>query len=210
MYRAIVTFDIGNFAVPTQLVDLYNVHGLCSLWNRNWIFLRNSDVMLQVVKSGVQWELCGLKSFGSSETRHCAVRLADRFNPEGEGIKIRSKRRKTLTPLYRIRSQNTWTLYEDSYKTVCRVSLSVCIRSWYHLHRKKCTDWSKSLCAPGDYSTNNSVHSNNPQTVYDLKMVIAQYIRNADRAILNTVFENRVRCVNKCLETDGWQFEHCL
>jgi hypothetical protein len=39
-------------------------------------------------------------------------------------------------------------------------------------------------------------------------MAIAEYIRNVDRAILNTVFENTVWCVNKCLETGGGQFEH--
>jgi len=31
-------------------------------------------------------------------------------------------------------------------------------------------------------------------------MAIIEYIRNVDRAILNTVFENTVRRVNKCLE----------
>jgi hypothetical protein len=35
-------------------------------------------------------------------------------------------------------------------------------------------------------------------------------LNNADRAILNTVFENTVRGVNKCLETGGGQFEHYL
>jgi hypothetical protein len=49
-----------------------------------------------------------------------------------------------------------------------------------------CTGWSKSLCAPDDYN----LHTN-----YDLKMVITEYIRNVDRAILNTVFENTVRRV---------------
>jgi hypothetical protein len=33
-------------------------------------------------------------------------------------------------------------------------------------------------------------------------------IRNVNRAVLNTVFENTVRCVNKCLETGGGQSEH--
>jgi hypothetical protein len=37
-----------------------------------------------------------------------------------------------------------------------------------------------------------------------------QYIRNADRAILNTVFENTIRRVNKCLETGRGHFEHYL
>ena len=59
----------------------------------------------------------------------------------------------------------------------------------------------KSLCAPGDY---------NPHTTDDLKMVITKYIRNVDRAILNTVFENTVRRINKCLETGGGHFEHFL
>ena len=44
----------------------------------------------------------------------------------------------------------------------------------------------------------------------DLKMTITEYIRNVDRAILNTVFENTVRRVNKCLETGGGHFEHYL
>jgi hypothetical protein len=44
----------------------------------------------------------------------------------------------------------------------------------------------------------------------DLKMAITQYIRNFDRAILNTLFENTARRVNKCLETGGGHFEHYL
>jgi hypothetical protein len=44
----------------------------------------------------------------------------------------------------------------------------------------------------------------------DLKIPITEYIRNVDRDILNTVFENTVRRVNKCLETDGGNFEHYL
>ena len=42
----------------------------------------------------------------------------------------------------------------------------------------------------------------------DLNMVITEYIRNVDRAIRNTVFENTVRRVNKCLETGGGHFEN--
>jgi hypothetical protein len=45
----------------------------------------------------------------------------------------------------------------------------------------------------------NSVYSNNPHTTDDLKMAITEHIRNVDRAILNIVFENTVRRVNKCL-----------
>ena len=59
----------------------------------------------------------------------------------------------------------------------------------------------KSLCARHDY---------NPHTFEDLKMAITEYIRDVDRAILNAVFENTVRRVNKCLETGGRHFEHYL
>jgi hypothetical protein len=62
------------------------------------------------------------------------------------------------------------------------------------------TERSKNLCAPYDY---------NPHTTDDLKMAITEYIRNVDHAILNTVFENTVRRVNKCLETDRGHFEQC-
>jgi hypothetical protein len=41
-------------------------------------------------------------------------------------------------------------------------------------------------------------------------MAIIEYIRNADRVILNTVFESTVRRVNKCLEPDGVHFERYL
>jgi hypothetical protein len=36
------------------------------------------------------------------------------------------------------------------------------------------------------------------------------YILVVDRAILNTVFENTVRRVNKCLESGWGHFEHYL
>jgi hypothetical protein len=58
----------------------------------------------------------------------------------------------------------------------------------------------KTLCAPGDYSTKNT----------QIKMATTEYIRNVDRAILNTVFENTVRRVNTCLGTGGGHFEHYL
>jgi hypothetical protein len=67
-----------------------------------------------------------------------------------------------------------------------------------------CTGWSKSLCAP------DSVYLNNPHTIDDMKMAITEYILIVDRAILNTVFENTVRGVNKYLETGGGHFEHYL
>ena len=44
---------------------------------------------------------------------------------------------------------------------------------------------------------------NSPHIIDDLKMAITEYIRNMDRDILNTVFENTVRRVNKCLEIGG-------
>jgi hypothetical protein len=51
---------------------------------------------------------------------------------------------------------------------------------------------------------------NNPHTTEDLKIAITEYIRNVDRAMLNTVFENTVRRVNKCLEIGGGHFEHSM
>jgi len=50
----------------------------------------------------------------------------------------------------------------------------------------------------------------NPHTIVELKMAITEHVLNVDRAILNTVFENTVRRVNKCLETGGGDFEHYL
>ena len=73
-----------------------------------------------------------------------------------------------------------------------------CLILWGMLRNTK---WSKSLCAPDDY---------NPHTADDLKMAVTEYIRNMDRAILNTVFDNTVRRVNKCLQTGGGHFEHYL
>jgi len=48
----------------------------------------------------------------------------------------------------------------------------------------------------------------NPHTIDELKMAITEYIRNVDRAVLNMVFENTVRPVNKCLESGRGHFEH--
>jgi len=47
-------------------------------------------------------------------------------------------------------------------------------------------------------------------TTDELKMTITEYIQNVDRAVLNTVFEDTVRRVNKSLETGGGHFEHYL
>jgi hypothetical protein len=46
------------------------------------------------------------------------------------------------------------------------------------------------------------------KNILSMKMAITEYIRNVERAILNTVFENTVRRINKCLETGGGHFEH--
>jgi hypothetical protein len=76
-------------------------------------------------------------------------------------------------------------------------------------HVEDTTGWSKRLCTNDEYSAlKNLVYSNNPHTINDFKMAIKKYTWDVDRAILNTVFENTVRRVNKCLETDGGQFEH--
>ena len=49
-----------------------------------------------------------------------------------------------------------------------------------------------------------SVHlTKNPHTIDVLTMVITEYIRNVDRAILNTVFENTVQRFSRCLQTGG-------
>jgi len=47
-------------------------------------------------------------------------------------------------------------------------------------------------------------------TIDELKMAITDYVRDVDRAILNTVFENTVRHVNKSLDTGGGHFEYYL
>ena len=57
------------------------------------------------------------------------------------------------------------------------------------------TGWSKSICAPALI-----VFEQSPHTTDDFKMVITEYVRNVDRAVLNTVFEDTVRRVNKYLE----------
>ena len=47
------------------------------------------------------------------------------------------------------------------------------------------------------------MYSKNFYKIDELKMVTTEYIQNMDRAILNTVFENKVRRVNKCQENGG-------
>jgi len=41
-------------------------------------------------------------------------------------------------------------------------------------------------------------------------MAITEHIQNVDRAILNTVFDNTIRRVNKHLGYGGGRFEHYL
>ena len=47
-------------------------------------------------------------------------------------------------------------------------------------------------------------------TTDELKMAITEYIRSADRDILNTVFENTFQHVIKCLEICGGHFQHSV
>ena len=49
----------------------------------------------------------------------------------------------------------------------------------------------------------NSVYSNKPHTIDELKMAITEYIRNVDCAILNTVFENSSACQYMCGDWRG-------
>jgi hypothetical protein len=51
-------------------------------------------------------------------------------------------------------------------------------------------------------------YKNTQKYFKQFQMAITEYIRNVDRAILNTVFANTVRRVNKCLETGRGHFEH--
>jgi hypothetical protein len=54
-----------------------------------------------------------------------------------------------------------------------------------------------------------TVPKKNPTQNYSiLNSFITDCIRNVDHAVLNTVFENTIRRVNKCLETGGGHFEH--
>jgi hypothetical protein len=67
----------------------------------------------------------------------------------------------------------------------------------------------KSLCT-WRLQYKNSMYSNSPHAVDELKMAVTEYIQNVDHAILNMVFENTVQRVNKCLKTGGGHFEHYL
>jgi 6-pyruvoyl-tetrahydropterin synthase len=58
--------------------------------------------------------------------------------------------------------------------------------------------------------TVQKTRNNNTHKIDDLKMAIPEYIRDVDHALLNTVFKNTVRRVDKCLETGGGHFKHYL
>jgi len=75
-----------------------------------------------------------------------------------------------------------------------------CVTSAYQENTGLNTGWSKSLCVPDDYST-NSVYANIPHKIDEFKMDFTKYIRNVDRAILNTVFANTFRRDNKYMES---------
>jgi hemerythrin len=82
-----------------------------------------------------------------------------------------------------------------------------CAEHWQPCCMHACTvstGWSKSICAPDDYSTKNT------QKYSILNSFITEYIWNVDRAILNAVFKNTVQRINKCLETGVGHFEHYL
>jgi hypothetical protein len=77
----------------------------------------------------------------------------------------------------------------------------------------KCTNSNDLFFVQGDQKvslnlmiTALSTLEQTPQTDY-LKITITEYIRNVDRAIMNTEFENTFGRVNKCLETGGGNFE---
>jgi hypothetical protein len=88
-----------------------------------------------------------------------------------------------------------WTQHSRIFKLPSRYSSTVLFY----------TGWSKGLCAHIFLwdAMKNSVYSNNPHTTDDLKTDITEYIRNVDRAILKTVFENTVRRVNKLIRWDS-------
>ena len=68
-------------------------------------------------------------------------------------------------------------------RTRLPLHVDVLVVSWnFTLRAFVNTEWSKSICSP------DSVYSNNPHTIDDLKMAVTEHIRNVDRAILNTVF----------------------
>ena len=64
----------------------------------------------------------------------------------------------------------------------------VCISALYILLNICYTGWSKSVCVP------DTVYLNNPHTTDDFKMAITEYIRNVDRAVLNSLQEHSSAC----------------
>jgi hypothetical protein len=89
-------------------------------------------------------------------------------------------------------------------------SFNISMAEEFSIHRIYNTGWSKSLSAPDNYSTNSSVYSNNFHIIDELKMAIAEYVRNVDRAILNTIFKNTDRRVRLDCRTGSLQLGLCI
>jgi hypothetical protein len=129
---------------------------------------------------------------------HCRMisglaRMCKQHRRPAYGLSFRPLRSVTEDSHEKRESRQSWGQHLNQEHSVHKAGGTTSVQQY--------TGWSKSLCAPDDYST--FLYSNNPHTIDDLKLAITEYIRNVDRAILNTVFENTVRRVNKCLETGG-------
>jgi hypothetical protein len=106
---------IVRFLHSISIISLYRLNWLVFVTYVDRVLCEvGTEVVYVTLTSWCRWlnpvhsENCAvLQSCGSSEIRHCAVRLENQLNPEDEGTKVRSKRRKALTLLYSIRSQNT-------------------------------------------------------------------------------------------------------
>ena len=123
------------------------------------------------------------------------------------------KQHKTKTVREKDAQQNTWTYCngqdvkhgwnrQQIYKQTC-----------WNSHRETSKASATCKVTKGDQKVSvhlHSVYSNNPHITDELQMAITEYIRNMNRAIPSTVFENRFRHVNKCLETGRGHFDHYL
>ena len=63
---------------------------------------------------------------------------------------------------------------------------------------------------PGGRLPSSEARKTRVVIIGELKMTVTEYFRNVDSVILNTVFENTVQRVHKCLETGGELFEYYL
>ena len=84
----------------------------------------------------------------------------------------------------------------------------VCCFTLLRLSGTQPTTFKWGLNVQGDQKVSMHLTITVQYTIGELKVAITEYIRNVYRAILNTVFENTVRRVNKCLETGRGHFEH--